>query len=114
LRGTNLYNALDAPELPGENELFIKQQQDLSNRLHTSNPNTKYVTLLKEVNFIFTTPSFSLHLSKRRLQLWLGKLEQQGHVSSADNYQALLCAISKDICNRGQYCQARQKVKLKA
>jgi hypothetical protein len=45
LRGTNLYNALDAPELPGENELFIKQQQDLSIRLHTSNPNTKYVTL---------------------------------------------------------------------
>jgi hypothetical protein len=43
LRGTNLYNALDAPELPGENEQFIKQQQDLSTRLHTTNANTKYV-----------------------------------------------------------------------
>jgi len=45
------------------------------------------------------------------LQLWLGKLEQQGHVSSGDNYQALISAIAKDICNRGHYCQARHKVK---
>jgi hypothetical protein len=42
--------------------------------------------------------------------LWLGKLEQQGHVSSADNYQSLMSAVAKDICSRGQYCAARKKV----
>jgi hypothetical protein len=58
LRGTNLYNALDAPELPGENEQFIKQQQDLSTRLHTTNANTKYETGFR-LKFIFSQRSSS-------------------------------------------------------
>ncbi|XP_059474142.1 ras GTPase-activating-like protein IQGAP1 isoform X2 [Neocloeon triangulifer] len=88
LKGSSLTEALDAQELPGQNEQFLKQQNSIHSQQSGNNSN--------------------LHLSKRRLQLWLGKLEQQGLVSSENDYQQLLSSVAKDIINRGQYCQARR------
>ncbi|CAB3386555.1 Hypothetical predicted protein [Cloeon dipterum] len=90
LSGANLSEALDAKELPGQNEKFLDQQRSATSQQNSSN-NTH------------------LHLSKRRLQIWLVKLEQQGLVSSENHFQDMLTAVAKDICNRGQYCQARRK-----
>ncbi|XP_065336041.1 ras GTPase-activating-like protein IQGAP1 isoform X2 [Cloeon dipterum] len=90
LSGANLSEALNAEELPGQNEQFLDQQKSSTSQQNSSN-------------------NSHLHLSKRRLQLWLGKLEQQGLVSSKNHFQDMLTAVAKDIVNRGQYCQARRK-----
>ncbi|KAF4530744.1 hypothetical protein B566_EDAN007965 [Ephemera danica] len=90
LPGNSLIAALDTPELLSQEEQFAKHQQQLHKDQGAASAN-------------------SLRLSKMRLRLWLSQLERQGLVTAKDDYQSLLSAIARDICTRGQYCQAKMK-----
>ena len=53
--------------------------------------------------------SSSINDCKMQLRAYLNKLELEGWVSRMDDYQTIITAIARDICNKNKYRVARDK-----